>query len=122
TENEMPAIAEPLRSYRGAIALLGARVRRDVAAKFLARLGFAGRIEELFDDEEIVLASREAALRAIPPASRIALARVAAEGLETSGVVRGAAAALTDAGDAAAAAPLLEPVGGSAAPIPAPPP
>src|SRR5204863_1706979 len=59
-------------------------------------------------DEEIVLASREAALRAVPQASRVALARVAAEVLEMSGDVRGAAVALIDAGDASAGAALLE--------------
>src|SRR5437763_2005826 len=107
-ESDMPEVGEPLRSYLGAIALLGARVRRDVAARFLARLGFAGRVEELFGEEEIVLASREAALRAIPQASRIALARVAAEVLEASADLRGAAAVLIDAGDASAGAALLE--------------
>jgi DNA-binding NtrC family response regulator len=107
-ESEMPEVGEPLRSYLGAIALLGARVRRNVAAKFLARLGFTGRIEELFSEDEIVLASRNAALRAIPQASRAPLARIAAEVLEASGDVRGAATALIDAGDAAAAAALLE--------------
>ena len=107
-ETEMPAVEEPLRSYLGAVALLGMRVRRDVAAAFLARLGFAGRIEELFPDSVIELASREVALRGIPQASRAALARIAAEVLEASGDLRGAASALLDAGDASAAAALLE--------------
>jgi DNA-binding NtrC family response regulator len=108
TQSEPYDAVEPLRSYLGAVALLGARVRRDVAATFLARLGFSGRIEELFPDVEIVLASREAALAAIPSSSRIPLARVAAEVLESGGDLRGAAAALMDAGDAEAAAAVLE--------------
>src|SRR5262249_36513208 len=99
-ESALPEMAEPLRSYLGAVALLGARVRRDVAAAFLARLGFSGRIDELFPDEEIVLASRDAALAAIPPASRVPRARIAAEVLEAGGDLRGAAAVLVDAGDA----------------------
>ncbi|ONM65357.1 hypothetical protein B0B24_31015, partial [Pseudomonas aeruginosa] len=107
-ESDMPEVGEPLRSYLGAVALLGPRVRRDVAARFLARLGFTGRIHEIFPDEEIVLASREAALRGIPAASRMPLARVAAEVLQAGGDIRGAAAALIDAGDNAAAAALLE--------------
>src|SRR5207244_114934 len=87
-ESELPDVGEPLRSYIGAVALLGTHVRRDVAAKFLARLGFTGHIEELFSEEKIVLASREAALRGIPLASRLPLARVAAEVLESSGDLR----------------------------------
>jgi DNA-binding NtrC family response regulator len=118
-ESELPDVGEPLRSYIGAVALLGTRVRRDVAAKFLARLGFAGRIEELFSEEKIVLASREAALRSLPQVSRAPLARIAAEVLEASGDVRGAASALIDAGEASEAAKLLERVklGGDAIPV-----
>ena len=111
----LEGVGEPLRSYLAAIALLGTRIRRDVATAFLARLGFTSDVEELVVDgvtavigDEIRFSARDAALHGIPPPSRTPLARVAAEVLEASGDLRGAASALLDAGDDAAAAGMLE--------------
>ena len=121
-DEHVPALAslrEPIRSYIAAIALLGSRVRLDVAAAFFRQLMFGGVAEELvvdgitsIEDGHLVFASegiRIAAKKLIPPSSQPTLCRVASEVvLETSGDLGAAASLLIDAGDSRAAAALLE--------------
>ena len=114
-------IAEPRRSYIGALALLGTCVPRELATRFLGEFLFKQPLEELavdgltsVDDEAFVFASesvRAQAERSIPAASRPALCRVAAS------LATGVRAALLsiDAGDVGRAAELLEQVEWSSA-------
>ncbi|MCU1349644.1 MAG: Response regulator of zinc sigma-54-dependent two-component system [Acidobacteria bacterium] len=107
-------VAEPLRSYIGALALLGRRMPRPLARAFLQRFFFEQPLETLaiegvtvVDDDAIVFAGegiREQAARAIPAASRPALCRVAAEVAEPEQ----AAALLIEAGELDRASRLLE--------------
>jgi len=107
-------LSEPLRSYVGALALLGRRIPRPLATRYLQRFFFEQPLERLVvegvtavEDDAIVFASdvvREQAAGAIPPASRPALCRVAAELAEPAR----AAALLIEAGDPDRAAALLE--------------
>src|SRR3954451_5928843 len=80
------AIAEPRRSYLGALSLLGRRIPRDVAQTFLAEFLFTGALEELLIDgvtsienDTFVLARNVSHL--VPDGSRAALCRVAADKL-----------------------------------------
>jgi len=77
------ALAEPRRSYLGALALLGQRVPCEVATRFLAEFLFTGSLEELLIDgvtsienDTFVFALDLSGL--VPEASRAALCRVAA--------------------------------------------
>jgi len=119
-DDHVPALAslrEPLRSYIAAIALLGTRVRLDVAAAFFRQLMFGEGAEDLvvegitsIDDGCLVFASdavRNAARQLIPQSSRPTLCRVAAEVLSERDLAA-AASLLIDAGDPRAAAALLE--------------
>ncbi len=122
TGDHVPVLAslrEPLRSYIAAIALLGTRVRIDVASAFFRQLMFGEGVEDLIvegvttiDDDHFVFASeavRDAARRLIPASSQPTLCRVAAEVLtETTGDLAAAASLLIDAGDPRGAADLLE--------------
>ncbi|HUP61468.1 MAG TPA: sigma 54-interacting transcriptional regulator [Thermoanaerobaculia bacterium] len=80
----LPSLAEPVRSYIGALALIGTRIAREVAMRFLAEFHFGGTLEDLVVegvtalDGDLFLVSEEAA-ELIPPASRDLIARVAAE-------------------------------------------
>ena len=110
----LPALVEPTRSFLSALALLGTRVPRELAMRYLADFLFHGTLEDLavdgvtaLDDDAIVFASdaiREQAARLIPAASRAAISRVAATHVD------GVDAALLwlDAGDPARAAEVLE--------------
>ncbi|HJW96290.1 MAG TPA: sigma 54-interacting transcriptional regulator [Thermoanaerobaculia bacterium] len=80
-------IAEPHRSYLGALSLLGTRIPCDVAKAFLAEFLFTGELDELLIDGltsietgTFVLACNLAHL--VPETSKSALYRVAAEKLE----------------------------------------
>jgi DNA-binding NtrC family response regulator len=119
-DDHVPALAslrEPLRSYIAAIALLGPRVRIDVAAAFFRQLMFGEGVEDLvvdgimsIDDGHLVFASdsvRNAARKLIPQSSQPTLCRVAAEVLSERDLAA-AASLLIDAGDPRAAAALLE--------------
>jgi DNA-binding NtrC family response regulator len=108
-----PQLAEPLRSYVGALALLGRQVPRQLAASFLQRFFFEQPLETLaidgitsLDADAIAFASeavREQAAGAIPLASKAALCRLAAEVADAPR----AAVLLLEAGDVARAAELL---------------
>jgi DNA-binding NtrC family response regulator len=110
----LPNVAEPARSYLGALALLGTRIPRELATEFLADFLFRGRLDELvvdgvtsLDDNAIAFASdavRDEAARRIPHASRAGICRVAAE--HATGVR--AALLWLDAGEPSSAAQLLE--------------
>lgn len=113
------SLREPARSYIAALALLGSRIRLDVAAAFFRQLMFGGVTDELaidgitsLDDGHLLFASdaiRIAAKKLIPASSRPTLSRVAADVIaETAGDLPAAAALLLDAGDARAAAALLD--------------
>ncbi len=102
----LPALAEPARSYVGALALLGTRIPCDVARKFLGEFLFHGALEDLLVDgvtaiegDEFVITTED-----IPVSSRASISRVAAA--HASGVR--AALLWLDAGDAAQAAAVLE--------------
>ena len=109
-------LAEPLRSYVGALALLGRRIPRALASAFLQRFFFEQPLETLaidgitsVDDDAIAFtteAVREQAALAIPAASKASLCRVAAEVAEPAR----AAALLIEAGDLDRAAELLDSV------------
>jgi DNA-binding NtrC family response regulator/tetratricopeptide (TPR) repeat protein len=110
----LPSLAEPARSYIGALALLGTTVPRELAIAFLADFLFHGALEELvvdgvtaLDEGSFIFASeavRDEATRLIPLTSRPAICRVAAA--HTDGIR--AALLWLDAGDAVAAASVLE--------------
>jgi len=122
TNDKVPAVAslpEPRSSYIAALALLGSRVRLDVASAFFEKLMFGEGVEDLvingiisIEGEHLVFASekvRNAARQLIPPSSQPTLCRVAADVLlETARDLTGAASLLIDAGDARAASALLE--------------
>jgi DNA-binding NtrC family response regulator len=113
----LPTLGEPIRSYVGALALVGSRVRSDVATRYLREFLFRGEIADLvipgitaLEDGAFVFASEaihEQARRLIPQASRPSICRVAAQHAE------GVQAALLwlDAGEAASAAGVLEQTG-----------
>ncbi len=113
---ESRALAEPRRSWLAALALLGRRIDRGLAARYLQAFFFGGDLSELvvdgttsLDDEGISFASeqaRAAAAAHIPPASRAALCRTAAA--MTSGVA--SALLYLEAGDDSRAVDLLESV------------
>ncbi|MBV8517735.1 MAG: sigma 54-interacting transcriptional regulator [Acidobacteria bacterium] len=110
----LPALAEPARSFIGALALLGTRIPRKLASDFLGDFLFRGALEELvvdgvtsLDGETFVFvsdAAREEAARRIATASRPAICRVAASHAD------GVRAALLwlDAGEPARATEALE--------------
>jgi two-component system, NtrC family, response regulator AtoC len=110
----LPSLAEPARSYVGALALLGSRTPRALATAFLATFLFDGPLEDLVvphvtsvEDDHYVFASdalRHEAAQLIPAASRAAICRVAAT------VATGEQAALLwlEAGEPANAAAALE--------------
>lgn len=115
----LDSLREPVRSYIAAVALLGTRIRLDVAAAFFRQLMFGSVTDELtvdgitsIENGHLVFSSdavRAAAKNLIPPSSRPTLCRVAAGVVaETAGDLTGAAALLVDAGDARAASALLE--------------
>jgi DNA-binding NtrC family response regulator len=113
----LPTLAEPTRSYVGALALLGSRVRCELASRFLREFLFRGELEDLvipgvtaLEDGALVFASdaiHEQARRLIPQGSRAPICRVAAQHAE------GAQAAFLwlDAGEPASAAAVLENIG-----------
>jgi DNA-binding NtrC family response regulator len=103
-------VTEPARSYLAAVSLLGMRIPRSLASRYLAELtGSTSAHDDLVidgvtsdGDGSIAFVSsalREAALQLIPPASRPQLCRVAARVLEESGDLVYAAELLLDAGD-----------------------
>jgi DNA-binding NtrC family response regulator len=110
----LPALAEPARSYIGALALLGTVIPRPLATAFLGDFLFSGDLEELvvdgvtsLDDGSFAFASdavRDEAALTIPVSSRPAICRVAASHAD------GVRAALLwlDAGDAESAAAVLD--------------
>jgi DNA-binding NtrC family response regulator len=84
------ALREPARSLLAALSLLGRRVPRALAARFLAQFFFGGTIDDLaapgvahVDGDTLVFAADLAHL--VPAASREPLCRVAAELLEETG-------------------------------------
>jgi len=110
----LPSLAEPARSYIGALALLGTVVPRPLATAFLDHFLFHGALEELvvdgvtsLDDTSFAFASdavRDEAARTIPASSRPSICGVAAAHAD------GIRAALLwlDAGDAGSATAVLE--------------
>jgi len=110
----LPSLEEPLRSYLGALALLGTRVPCELAARFLAEFLFHGDVHELvvegvtaIEDGAITFASdaiREHAARLVRAPSRASICRVAA--MHARGV--DAALLWLDAGDSQRAAEVLE--------------
>lgn len=110
----LPALAEPTRSYIGALALLGTTIPRALATAFLSDFLFRGALDELvvegvtsLDEQVFSFANdalRNEAARSIPAASRSSICRVAATHAQ------GVRAALLwlDAGDPEAAARVLE--------------
>ena len=119
--SSVSSLREPARSYIAALALLGMRVRQDVASAFFRQLMFSGVTDELavdgitaIDEGHLVFSSestRVAAKSLIPSSSRASLCRVAADVIvETSGDLLSAAVLLIDAGDPRAAAVLLDQV------------
>jgi DNA-binding NtrC family response regulator/tetratricopeptide (TPR) repeat protein len=119
--SSVSSLREPARSCIAALALLGTRIRVDVASAFFQQLMFGGVAGELaiegitsIEDGHIVFSSdaiRVAAENLIPSSSRPMLSRVAAGVMAgTAGNLAGAAALLIEAGDPRAAAELLEQV------------
>jgi DNA-binding NtrC family response regulator len=104
------AIAEPMRSYIGALALLGDRIPRETALKFLREFSFDGDLDQLvvdgltsLDDESFRI------LRPVPmPSWREAIAGVAASVAEEAGDLARAGVLLIDAGDLKRGQELLE--------------
>jgi DNA-binding NtrC family response regulator len=84
----VPGLLEPARSYLGALALLGTRISRELANRFLSDFLFSGPLEELvvegisaIDGDAFVFfddAVREEISKLIPASSRAAICRVAA--------------------------------------------
>ena len=106
----LPSLAEPARSYLGALALLGTRIPCELATRFLADFLFHGDLRELaidgvttLDGDAIVFASdelRAQAAKLVPPSiSRVAAAH--ATGVD-------AALLWLDAGETARAVAVLE--------------
>ena len=84
-----PELREPQRSLLAALSLLGRRVPRALASRFLGQFLFGGTIDDLavpgvahVENDILVFAADLAHL--VPPASRESLCRVAAELLESS--------------------------------------
>jgi DNA-binding NtrC family response regulator len=82
-------LREPQRSLLAALSLLGRRVPRAIASRFLGQFLFGGTIDDLavpgvahVENDALVFAADLAHL--VPPASRESLCRVAAELLESS--------------------------------------
>jgi DNA-binding NtrC family response regulator len=110
----LPNLAEPARSYIGALALLGTTIPAALATAFLGDFLFHGALEELvvegvtsLDEASFSFANeaiRAEAARSIPASSRALICGVAAA---HAGGIR-AALLWLDAGDAAAAARVLE--------------
>ena len=113
-EEFVPTLAEPNRSLLGALALLGCRVTREKAERYLAEFLFRQRLEDLqlasvaeIEGSEFVFRSegvRRRCAALIPPASRPALCKLAAP--FTEGVAR--ALLLIESGDSGEAVALLE--------------
>jgi DNA-binding NtrC family response regulator/tetratricopeptide (TPR) repeat protein len=85
----LDALREPARSLLAALALLGRRVPRALAARFLGQFFFGGTIDDLatpgiahVEDDTLVFATDLTHL--VPAASRESLYRVAAELIEES--------------------------------------
>jgi DNA-binding NtrC family response regulator len=84
----LPGLTEPARSYLAALALLGTRISRERATRFLADFLFHGALEELVVDGVTTLdgatfafageAVRGEAAKLVPAPSRAAICRVAA--------------------------------------------
>jgi len=110
----LPGLVEPARSYLAALALLGTRLPRDHAERFLADFHYQGTLEDLavdgvttIDDGTFAFVSdsvREEAARLVPEASRASICGVAA------GHATGVDAALLwlDAEESARATEVLE--------------
>ena len=110
----IPDPGEPAKSYLGALALLGIRVRREEAERFLGEFLFSGSIDDLLmpgvletEGDDLVFASeavRAEVARLVPVASHAAVSRVAAAHC------RGVRAVLLwlDAGEPARAVEALE--------------
>ena len=87
----LPALVEPARSYIGALALLGTRIRRELATRFLAEFHYTAALDDLVVDGVAKLehdfffvsdAVRDAAAHLIPDASRPGIAALAARHAE----------------------------------------
>jgi DNA-binding NtrC family response regulator len=104
----LPALAEPARSYVGALALLGTRIPCDAARRFLGEFLFHGALEDLVVDGVTAIEGDTFVITAegieIPVSSRASISRVAAA--HASGVR--ATLLWLDAGDSAEAAAVLE--------------
>ena len=110
----LPSLVEPTRSFLSALALLGTRIPRELAVRFLGDFLFHGVLEELVVDGVTSLegdalvfvndAIREQAAHLVPAASRPAICRVAA--MHAMGVE--AALLWIAAGEPARAAEVLE--------------
>ncbi|MGZ5442023.1 MAG: sigma 54-interacting transcriptional regulator [Thermoanaerobaculia bacterium] len=111
----LPALVEPTRSFLSALALLGTRIPRELALRFLADFLFHGALEDLVVDgvtslerDTLVFANdaiRAQAAHLVPPASRPAISRVVAA-MHAQGV--DAALLWLDAGEPTHAAEVLE--------------
>jgi DNA-binding NtrC family response regulator len=106
----LPALAEPARSYVGALALLGTRIPAASAKRFLDEFAYHGSLEDLavdgvtsLDDGTFIIAT-EAAATLIPAASRSAISRIAAS--HATGIR--AALLWLDGGESAKASAVLE--------------
>ena len=87
--SSLDALREPLRSLLGALSLLGRRIPRPLAARFLGQFLFGGSIDDLavpgithIENDALVFAADLTHL--VPAASRESLCRVAADLLETT--------------------------------------
>jgi DNA-binding NtrC family response regulator len=87
--SSLDALREPVRSLLGALSLLGRRVPRELAARFLGQFLFGGSIDDLavsgvahVENDALVFAADLTHL--VPQASREPLYRVAAELLESA--------------------------------------
>jgi len=106
----LPALAEPARSYVGALALLGTRIPAASAKRFLDEFAYHGTLDDLavdgvttLDNGTFIIATEEAATL-IPAASRSAISRIAAS--HATGVR--AALLWLDGGESAKASAVLE--------------
>jgi two-component system response regulator AtoC len=88
-DDAAPELREPHRSLLAALSLLGRRVPRALASRFLGQFLFGGTIDDLavpgvahVENDALVFAADLVHL--VPPASRESLCRVAAELLESS--------------------------------------
>ena len=87
----LPALAEPARSYIGALAQLGSRIPRALAMQFLGEFHYTAPLDELVVDGVTTLADdfvfvsdavRDAASHLIPDESRPAIAALATKHVE----------------------------------------